>query len=80
MGDAGQRKNWKKKAVLTAQGWPWQALRLNPLLGLGETGVYARWSKMDMHAASDQRTSPSPLHRGCLPAWGTEGGQLEDSW
>jgi hypothetical protein len=79
-GERRTKEKLGKKSVLTAQGLPWQALRLNPLLGLGETGVSARWSKMDMHAASDQWTSRSHLHRGCLPAWGTEGGQPEDSW
>jgi hypothetical protein len=39
------KKKIGKKSILTAPGMPLQALRLNPHLCLGETGVPARWSK-----------------------------------
>jgi hypothetical protein len=44
-GESRTKKKIGKKSILTAPGMPLQALRLNPHLGLGETGGPARWSK-----------------------------------
>ncbi|KAH3946476.1 hypothetical protein HBH98_057880 [Parastagonospora nodorum] len=41
-----KEKKSRKKRVLTAPGRPLQALRLNPLVMLGEAGIPACWSKM----------------------------------
>ena len=66
MAKAGQKKKSRKKSVLTAQGLPLQVLRLNPLSGLDETGVPARWSKMICTQLQIMK-SFDHSQRACLP-------------
>jgi hypothetical protein len=79
MGKAGQRKNEEKKCTHRPR-YALAGVEAKSTLEARRNRGTCTLQHDDMHAASDHGKRSNHARRGCMATWGTEGGQLDDSW